>query len=191
MRLLVLLFPVFVACSSASRGPDTNSNQDPNPNVPASAPSTTPATNPPSPPTDHPSPTQSAPVIAEPKAPVQKPSVPDTVTFAKVSSMFVKPAYGPCSSCHSGGNWPTLNSAENQGWEKFLASATLHKHGVSTPHELGALILDCVDQTSRAHCAAAPNTQEDNTEFKMPTKFGFEPVSQADINILKQWLQAN
>ena len=113
------------------------------------------------------------------------------VTFAQVSAIFVNPVYGPCSSCHSSSNWPFLDSADHDGWKKFEASATSGNHGITTIHELSQLVLDCIDQQSESHCAGDPTTRDDNIDYKMPTKYGYEPASSTDIEVLRQWLKVN
>lgn len=107
------------------------------------------------------------------------------IGFDKVAEVLGKEAYGPCSLCHTH-EWPYISS-EN-GWPRFLESLSRVSHGITTKESLAALLVDCVDQTSEEHCAGDPQDTSDNMDFKMPSKFGFEPVTENDLTVLKQWL---
>jgi hypothetical protein len=108
--------------------------------------------------------------------------------LAAIADIFNNPNYGPCTSCHSGGNWPFLDIAKPQGLERFVASSRENQHGVTTPGELVSLVVACVDQGAEDFCSGDKTTNEDNLDFKMPTKFGFERVAESDLETLRQWM---
>lgn len=108
-----------------------------------------------------------------------------TIGFDKISAVFARQAYGPCSDCHSH-EWPYLSMAN---WPRFLESLSGENHGVATKEDLAILIVGCVDQSSSDHCAGDRDDSSDNLDFKMPTKFGMDPVSADDLTLLQRWLE--
>jgi hypothetical protein len=108
-----------------------------------------------------------------------------TIGFDKVSEVFARQAYGPCSDCHSH-EWPYLSTAD---WPRFLESLSGENHGITTKEDLATLIVGCVDQSSSDHCAGDRDDSSDNLDFKMPTKFGMDPVSADDLTLLQRWLE--
>lgn len=99
---------------------------------------------------------------------------------AIVSSVWDKPEYGPCMSCHVL-DWPRLNDFD-------ALSASAAERGYPDVAALGAFVTDCVDPATEAACAGDPDDPADNIDAKMPSKFGFSTVTADDLTLLKQWL---
>lgn len=112
-------------------------------------------------------------------------SQPGIVGFDQISRILSRESYGPCSKCHTQ-EWPYINASGD--WQRFLDSLKTGRRGIKTKEELVALIIDCVDVTSEKRCAGDPSDAEDNLDYKMPTKFGFESLKAEDLLVLKQWL---
>lgn len=109
------------------------------------------------------------------------------VGFDQIFNIVNKPEYGPCSSCHSY-EWPYLAETADNAWSRFLESLNRPRNPVTSKEDLARLVIACVDPTSETHCAGDTTTSADNIDYKMPTRFGYDPVSAADLQILQQWL---
>lgn len=109
---------------------------------------------------------------------------PSIVGFDKVSTIVARDNYGPCASCHTS-QWPYLSS---EGWPRLLDSLKESGHDITTKEDLAALIVSCVDQASEQHCAGDPDDKTDTIDYKMPSRFGYDPMTPQDLNVLKQWL---
>lgn len=113
---------------------------------------------------------------------------PEAVTgFDQVFEVFNRNEYGPCSSCHES-EWPYLSRKKEIAWTRFLKSLDSPKNGVLTKEELTIVIIGCLDITEKNHCSGDPLSDEDNLDEKMPTKFGYDPVSIDDLRILQKFL---
>lgn len=109
----------------------------------------------------------------------------DLIGFDEILPIFTsRSEYGPCASCHSY-EWPYLSEL---GWPKFLQSLNSSQNEIKTLEELAKLLVACVDQDNEEHCAGDPKTKEDNLDYKMPSKYGYDPISENDLSLLKKWL---
>jgi len=110
-----------------------------------------------------------------------------TVGFDQAHRIFTDPKYGPCTSCHQS-EWPYLAADAAWAWPRFLEGAAAPQHQVSDKIELAARIIACSEPTDENHCAGDPSLSSDNSDYKMPAKFGYDLLTSADLQILKRWL---
>lgn len=193
MRGLSILTALFVwagtqACEGRSRrsgGDDvaeppshrddakTESPQPPPPQVPtpgrapASLPTPMPEPTPGAEPAPTPEPTPAPDPTPDP-APTPLPS-PEPIEDLgpAVAKIFARLEYGPCTSCHSA-QAPKLTT-------------------LPTDRTIRELVVACVDQTDETACNGDPADSTDNVDEKMPSRYGFDPVSAEDLAVLRRW----
>jgi hypothetical protein len=117
--------------------------------------------------------------------------VPDAaVGFDRVIAVFNMPEYGPCTRCHmKADNWPHLDRDPVVGWPLFEGSAQASKEpDIKSTLDLARRVLACVDQSSTERCVDSRGDPNDDPDLKMPTRFGYSPLSSADVAVVRQWV---
>jgi hypothetical protein len=130
-----------------------------------------------------------APDAAAPDAAAPDAAAP-VVGFDRVVALLNKPEYGPCTRCHMKPDyWPHLDKDPVAAWPLFEASAKASKEAdVKSTSDLARRVLACVDQSSTERCVDSHGDPNNDPDLKMPTRFGYVPVSADDVAIIRQWV---
>ncbi|MBM4253649.1 MAG: hypothetical protein FJ146_16910 [Deltaproteobacteria bacterium] len=118
-----------------------------------------------------------------------KPSVGTSVGmtgYDQVAPILGRKEYA-CFGCHTS-EWPFLS--RKGGWSRLMESlGDAANPTVTTKEQLAAIMVGCMDVTTEDYCAGDANDTTDTLAAKMPTKFGRGRVTDADLAVLKKWVE--
>jgi|GEM_PF-1681464 len=109
---------------------------------------------------------------------------PAKIGFDAIAPIFRDSKHGSCARCHVT-QWPYIGG----DFAKLASSVPYKKRRIQTLTGLATFIADCSDMVESTRCAGDPDDPKDNYDYKMPTKFGFSPLSEQDLQLIRRWAE--